>query len=134
MRKGQSQRSHEHSSHQVHHEYVAHLTIAAAGNAGGVVQGAQDENILLQVRDDLLLVPDMASGGNDRHAVAEKLLGGLYGKPEATSRVLSIGHHQIDGVFAAEVGKEPLHCLTARTADDVADEQDMHTASLFPRL
>ena len=122
---------HEHPAGDVEH---GDLRAAARGDhdrtvAGGarrVVEGPQQAALLGDVAEDVFLVPDVVSGGDDVDAEAQQVLRGVGGDAETAGGVLAVGDGQVDVVRLLHLAQKERERLAPRLADDVADEQDLH--------
>ena len=91
---------------------------------GAVVVRAEHPLVRLEVRVDLLLVPDVVAGGDDVHAGGQDRVGGRRGQPHPAGDVLAVGGHEVDAARLAQLREQPLDRLAAGLADHVADHQD----------
>ena len=65
-------------------------------------------------------------------AAIEQVVADLARDAEAGGGVLGVGDHQVDAVMVDEAVQSPPHELTPGSADDIADEEDVHRSSLGP--
>ena len=53
-------------------------------------------------------------------------LGHFSGDAQTASRILHVGHHDVDGVLLNEDGQRAAEALSPGFADDVTDEENLH--------
>jgi len=56
----------------------------------------------------------------------KQIVGDVWSNAEAGRRVLAVGDHEVGGVTPAKLGHRRGKAGSARTANDVGDEQDAH--------
>ena len=119
---------HEHATHHVDDAHRcaaarAREVAAFAGRPGRVVRRPQQPRLGADVIERFLLVPDVIARRHHLDAPVEQLIADLAGDAEPRRGVLRVGDDEIDAVVLDEAGEPLPHELAARTADDVADEQ-----------
>ena len=75
---------------------AAPLDPAAARSTVRIVRRAQKTALVLQIRIDFLLFPDVIPGGKDVNASGEHLFGALDVHAHAAGGILYVGNDQID--------------------------------------
>ena len=96
---------------------------AAPGRARGKIRRADEPRVLVEVRQDLALVPAVIAAGHHLNAVAEQIVGEVGRDAESGRRVFAVGDDEVDLVMPDEGGQAPADQLAAGLADDVADEE-----------
>jgi hypothetical protein len=74
----------------------------------------------LEVIDDVALVPDMVSGGDDIDAELEQVLRERARDAEAAGDVLSVRNHKINGMVVDQAGQSVLDNCPSRPTKDIA--------------
>lgn len=117
------------------------LVDAEAWCADGIVGGAKDAAAALvrvggdgHVLEDLALVPDVVSGGDDMSAEIEDLFGERRGNAEAARGVFAIDDKKVDGMSFEQVREVLAYDVAAGRAEDVADEEDIHSKILHAAI
>src|SRR5262249_5404555 len=110
------------------------LVQAPSGHARRIVRGTQyparrTMGIPVsggEIVDDLPLIPDMVSGGQNVDAHLEQFLGEGRSDSEASGSVLTIGKHKIDGVLFHQRRKALFDNRPSRPAEDVTNKKNAH--------
>jgi hypothetical protein len=126
------ERGHEDPPHDVDHRHRlaaprAPDPGAAARSPGGEVGGAKKPRLPRNVVEDLFLVPDVVARRHHVDAVAQDSVGDVSGHAEAGGGVFDVGNHQVDAVLGDQRRDRALGDLAPRLAEDVADEEDLHS-------
>jgi hypothetical protein len=79
----------------------------------------------VEVVDQLALVPHMVAGGENIGAQVEELIGDLRGQAEASGGVFGVDDGEVDRVRLAHMADVLADDLSSRTAEDVADEENV---------
>src|SRR5213594_3624145 len=124
-------RGHGYSPHHLHHpDFLTrggrHHDAAEARHSLGIVGGPQEPGLVLDVVDDLLLVPDVIAAREHVHTRREQLPRHVRRDAEPTRGVFRVGDDTGHSAFADEPRHLPGHGLAPRLADDVADEENFH--------
>ena len=86
-----------------------------------IVCRPQYSRLLVEVRQNLFLVPDVVAGRQDVHAPIEELVGHLWRYAITRRRVLAIQNREIDGVLLLQFLQELLTIARPARGDGVAD-------------
>ncbi len=78
------------------------------------------------VVEDLALVPDVVSGGDDVGAEVEELFGERGGEAETAGGVLAIDDEKVDGVVVEDVRQVLADDMATGGSEDIADKEDIH--------
>ena len=112
------------------------LVDAEAGSADGVVSGAEDAAAAVvagggdgHVLEDFLFVPNVVAGGDDMGTEVEEFFGDGGRDAEAAGGVFAVDDEEVDFVGFDEVGKVFANDVAAGGAEDVADEENVHTGN-----
>ncbi len=65
----------------------------------------------------------MVARGEAIGAGIEDLAGDLRGEAKPTGGILDVDDREVDLILATERGEQVTHCLAARLADHVSDEE-----------
>jgi hypothetical protein len=82
------------------------------------------------VFEDLALVPDVVTGGDDVGAEVEEFFCDGGGDAEASGGIFAVDDEEIDGVGFEDVGEMFADDVAAGGAKDIADKEDIHLKSL----
>jgi hypothetical protein len=70
--------------------------------------------------------PNMVSGGNDINAYFDQALKRIRLNAGAVGGVFPVGDNKINAIFGFNPAQAVVNGVTARFADDVADEKNVH--------
>ena len=76
-----------------------------AGGARGIIERPQETGLGGEVRDDILLVPDVVASRDHGSACAEEVDGQLWGDPASCSRVLAVDDDEVDAFLFTKTGE-----------------------------
>src|ERR1700693_428045 len=96
---------------------------ASARRPGWVVVRAENRSTVVEAGHHLPLVPDVIPGGEHIDPESEEVIGDLRCQAETASRILAVGHHQVDAQLAAQLRHETRDRFTPGATDDIADRQ-----------
>ena len=91
--------------------------------AGALVRGGEDAHVV----EDFALIPDVVAGGDDVGAEIEEFLGERGRDAEAAGRIFTVDDEEVDGVGSKQVGQVGLDDAAAGGAEDIADEENIHS-------
>jgi len=80
----------------------------------------------LEVINDLALIPDVVSRGENVNSQVEKVFCQRTGNAKACRRVLAISDDQVDGLIFHDGREFLLHDVAARPSEDIANEENAH--------
>src|SRR5262249_50749396 len=95
-----------------------------AGNAGGVIRGAEQSRLFIDVFEDLLLVEDVVAGSHYVDSGGEHVFG--YSRRDRKTRggVFDIRDHEIDFALRAQIMDPFFKRTPARSGNRVTGHQN----------
>jgi hypothetical protein len=103
--------------------------VAAAPRSIGqdrIVGRADQARLADDVGQGLALVPAVVAQGQAVGASLEQLARRVLGDAEARGGVLGVDDHELEPETAAKIGQMVGQAVTARLADDIAEEGETH--------
>ena len=106
----------------------ARTTITPLPGASGIVRGAQQARLARNIIADLALIPDVVAGSQHIQAHAKKLLGDGWREAESASRVLRVGHREIDVVGFHDIRQMVRQHPASRGREDIPNKKNVHSS------
>jgi hypothetical protein len=113
----------EGTPHQVDDDRLVSHNETTPWSPGRIVERPQYRERPIEMRYDLFLRPDMVAGGDYVSAGIQQFLRCFESYAGAMSRVFTIAHDEINGVFTTQAWQYLLNRLPARLADDISDDK-----------
>ena len=96
----------------------------AAWCALGIIQRAQQARLQVEESDNVLLIPNMVTGRDNRHACPQKLNCNFSGYPSTAGGVLAVDDNEIQCVLFLQLGQSRDHGVASGRANDIAQKKN----------
>jgi hypothetical protein len=92
--------AHKNTPNEVNYQDIVFEQVASTGIHGWVVQRAENSELTVQIRNELIISPDMIAGGYDINSGIKELVCCTGSQPHPAGSILAIAYNEVNVVFS----------------------------------